>query len=58
MLDQHGAKSKYLLFAPLYLLLYWLVNPVTIVTTFWAAVKTILGRGSGTWVSPERKQLL
>jgi hypothetical protein len=31
-----------------------MINAITIVTTFIPAVKTILGYGSGVWVSPER----
>ncbi len=31
------------------------MNALTIVTTFIPAVKTILGLGSVTWKSPERK---
>lgn len=55
ILDLHGAKRRYLFFAPWYLLFTWLVNPLTIVTTFPRAVKTIAGYGKGTWVSPTRK---
>lgn len=57
LLDHHGAKLKYLFFAPLYMLFYWMVNPVTVVMTFIPALKTILGFGSGTWVSPKRQAL-
>ncbi|AVK63680.1 glycosyl transferase [Lactobacillus sp. CBA3606] len=57
LLDHRGAKLKYLIFAPLYMLFYWAINPITVVTTFIPALKTILGFGSGTWVSPERKSL-
>ncbi|MFC6165733.1 glycosyltransferase [Lactiplantibacillus dongliensis] len=57
LLDHRGAKLKYWFFAPLYMLFYWMVNPVTVVMTFIPALKTILGFGSGTWVSPERKSL-
>lgn len=57
LLDHHGAKLKYLIFAPLYMLFYWMVNPITVVMTFIPALKTILGFGSGTWVSPKRKSL-
>ncbi|MHC5811777.1 glycosyl transferase, partial [Lactococcus lactis] len=49
-----GRKVKYLLLAPLYMLFYWVMNALTIVTTFMPAVKTMLGLGSGTWKSPER----
>lgn len=55
LLDFSGSKLKYLGFAPLYLLFTWLVNPLTILTTFHKAVKTIMGYGKGTWSSPERK---
>lgn len=55
LLDFNGAKLKYLLFAPLYLLFTWLMNPLTIITTFPNAIKAVWGHGSGTWVSPERK---
>lgn len=54
--DDRGRKLKYLLFAPLYMLFYWVINALTIVTTFIPAVKTILGFGSGTWKSPERQK--
>ncbi|VDG30896.1 glycosyltransferase (putative) [Lactobacillus plantarum JDM1] [Lactiplantibacillus mudanjiangensis] len=57
LLDHHGAKLKYWFFAPLYMLFYWMINPITVVTTFIPALKTILGFGSGTWVSPTRKSL-
>lgn len=55
IVDDRGRKFKYLLFAPLYMLFFWIVNALTIVTTFIPAVKTIMGLGSGTWKSPERK---
>ncbi|RZI48362.1 glycosyltransferase family 2 protein [Lactococcus kimchii] len=55
IVDDGGRKLKYLFFAPLYMLFYWVMNALTIVTTFVPAVKTILGLGSGTWKSPERK---
>lgn len=57
ILDHHAAKLKYLIFAPLYMLFFWMVNPVTVVMTFVPALKTIFGFGSGTWISPERKSL-
>lgn len=55
--DQHR-KLKYFFFAPLYMLFYWMMNALTIVTTFIPAVKTILGYGSGTWQSPERQKTI
>ena len=57
IVDDRRRKLKYLLFAPLYMLLFWIVNAITIVTTFIPAVKTILGYGSGTWKSPERTKI-
>lgn len=55
VVDDQGRKLKYMLFALLYMLLFWMVNAITIMTTFIPAIKTILGYGSGTWKSPERK---
>lgn len=57
LLDHNGAKLKYAFFAPLYMLFYWMVNPFTVVTTLIPAMKTILGFGSGTWVSPKISSL-
>ncbi|BDR58056.1 glycosyltransferase family 2 protein [Xylocopilactobacillus apicola] len=55
IIDDRGRKFAYILFAPLYMLWWWIMNALTIVTTFIPAVKTILGHGSGTWVSPTRE---
>ncbi|WP_369900874.1 glycosyltransferase [Lactiplantibacillus plantarum] len=55
IVDDRGRKFKYLIFMPLYMLIYWQVNALALVTTLISAVKTILGYGSGTWVSPVRK---
>lgn len=52
--DDSGHKLKYFMFAPFYMLFYWMINAVTIATTFLSAVKTIMGYGSGVWESPER----
>lgn len=57
LLDHHAAKLKYILFAPLYMLFFWMINPITVVMTFIPAVKTIAGFGSGTWKSPERTKM-
>ncbi|RMC47903.1 glycosyltransferase family 2 protein [Lactobacillus sp. ESL0225] len=54
LIDTRGNKLSYILFAPIYLLCLWVINTITIITTFIPAVKTILGYGSGTWVSPTR----
>ncbi|EUJ44753.1 glycosyltransferase family 2 protein [Listeria riparia] len=56
VIDDRGRKIKYFMFAPLYMLFYWMMNAVTILMTFIPAVKTILGFGTGVWVSPERRQ--
>ena len=55
IVGDRGRKFKYLIFMPLYMLIYWQVNALALVTTLIPAVKTILGYGSGTWVSPVRK---
>lgn len=55
IIDDHGRKLRYFWFAPWYMLIFWMINAVTIVTTFIPAVKTILGYGSGVWVSPKRQ---
>jgi poly-beta-1,6 N-acetyl-D-glucosamine synthase len=58
MLDNHGAKMKYLMFAPGYMVWYWQMNALTIATTFIPAVKAVLGfSGKGTWVSPTRTKM-
>lgn len=57
-LDNHGAKMKYLIFAPGYMVWYWQMNAITIATTFIPAVKAVLGfSGKGTWVSPARTKM-
>ncbi|MFS0953664.1 glycosyltransferase family 2 protein [Enterococcus durans] len=58
LLDCKGSKLKYLFFAPFYMLFYWQMNALTIVTTFVPAVKTIMGFGVGTWKSPERVPMI
>lgn len=55
LMDHHGAKLKYMLFAPLYMLWFWVVNPTTVVATFIPALKTILAGSEGTWKSPDRQ---
>ena len=56
-MDFNGAKLRYFAFAPLYLLFTWLINPLTIVTTFIPAVRAVAGQGSGKWISPKRKAM-
>ncbi len=55
ILDFNGSKLRYFIFSPIYLLFTWIVNPLTIVTTAWKAIKAVTGHGSGKWVSPKRK---
>ncbi|WP_125710602.1 glycosyltransferase family 2 protein [Companilactobacillus zhongbaensis] len=55
IIDDRIQKLKYFGFAPLYILFYWIVGPITVVHTFVAAVKSVFGGGSGIWVSPTRK---
>ncbi|MBJ7688433.1 glycosyltransferase [Weissella confusa] len=57
VVDQSAAKLKYLLFAPFYMLFFWMINPITVVVTLVPAIKTIMGFGTGTWVSPKRQNL-
>lgn len=59
ILDSKGKKFKYFIFAPLYMLFFWVVNPLTIVTTFIPAIKACFGKKDhyGAWVSPTRKSL-
>ncbi len=54
IVDDRGRKFKYLVFMPFYTLIYWQVNALAVVTTFIPAIKTIMGYGHGTWVSPVR----
>ena len=54
LIDDNGKKFKYFIFSPFYMLLFWMMNALAIVTTFIPGIKTILGHGEGTWKSPER----
>lgn len=54
IIDDHHHKMKYFLFSPFYMILYWQINALSILTTLIPAIKTILGFGSGTWSSPQR----
>jgi len=58
-LDNHHKKFKYLFFASSYMIWYWQMNAITIVTTFIPAMKNVLGfKGEGTWVSPARTKMI
>jgi poly-beta-1,6 N-acetyl-D-glucosamine synthase len=54
-----GRTLKYILFAPWYMLVYWMVNTWTIVSQFLPTVaKTWSRRSGGTWKPPERSASL
>ncbi|MDV7687525.1 glycosyltransferase family 2 protein [Oenococcus oeni] len=52
--DDASKKTKYIIFTPLYLLIFWIINPLAIVVSLPGAIKTVLGNGIGTWASPKR----
>ncbi|BDR59930.1 glycosyltransferase family 2 protein [Lactobacillus xylocopicola] len=54
IIDSQASKLRYLLFAPLYIIWWWIVTSLTIVVSFIPAVYTIRHEGSGTWNSPNR----
>ncbi|GAA4191989.1 glycosyltransferase family 2 protein [Gryllotalpicola kribbensis] len=54
-----GKTLKYLLFAPWYMLVYWMVNTFTVVWEFFPTVRKIVAmRDGGVWKSPERSTSL
>lgn len=54
-----GKTIKYVLFAPWYVLIYWMVNTYTIVAMFIPTlIKVISGSEGGTWKSPNRSKSL
>jgi hypothetical protein len=54
-----GKTLKYLLFAPWYMLVYWMVNTYTVVVELVPTVRKILAlREGGVWKSPERSASL
>nr|WP_244842531.1 glycosyltransferase family 2 protein [Lactococcus nasutitermitis] len=58
ILENHESRLKYIFFSPLYLLWYWIVAPITVITSFPSAViELIKGESTGTWVSPERTKM-
>jgi poly-beta-1,6 N-acetyl-D-glucosamine synthase len=57
--NDRGKSMKYLLFAPWYMLVYWMVNTWTVCATFIPTVRKVLAReDSGTWKPPSRSQSL
>ena len=54
-----GKTLKYIIFAPWYMLVYWMVNTWTVVREFFpTALKVWHRRDGGTWKSPERSDSL
>lgn len=50
-----GSSLKYLLFAPWYMLVYWMVNTWTICYMFVPTLRKVLAhKDGGKWKSPER----
>lgn len=57
--NDRGRTLKYVVFAPWYLLVYWMVNTWTIVYEFIPTWRKVWRhRDGGTWVSPERSSSL
>ncbi|MDH2413341.1 glycosyltransferase [Nocardioides sp. CER19] len=57
--NDRGRTLKYVLFAPWYMLVYWMVNTWTVVVEFIPTVRKIWAlREGGTWKSPERSTSL
>lgn len=53
--NDRGRTLKYVVFAPWYLLVYWMVNTWTVVVEFLPTVRKVWKRrDGGTWISPER----
>lgn len=57
VVDDESKKLKYFIFSPFYMLLFWMMNAVTVFLTMIPAIRTMLGYGKGVWVSPERQGL-
>ncbi|TYC47845.1 glycosyltransferase [Weissella muntiaci] len=53
-----GGKSlKYIIFAPWYILIYWMVNAYTVLTETIPTIKKIIeGENGGVWTSPKRSK--
>jgi biofilm PGA synthesis N-glycosyltransferase PgaC len=57
--NDRGRTLKYIVFAPWYMLVYWMVNTFTVVYEFLPTVRKVWARrGGGTWKSPERSDSL
>ena len=54
-----GKTLKYVVFAPWYMLVYWMINTWTVVREFIPALRKVWHRrDGGTWKSPERSEAL
>lgn len=54
-----GRTLKYIVFAPWYMLVYWMVNTWTVVVEFVPTLRKVwVRRDGGTWTSPERSTSL
>jgi poly-beta-1,6 N-acetyl-D-glucosamine synthase len=57
--NDRGRSMKYMLFAPWYMLVYWMVNTWTVCVEFIPTVRKVLAhRDGGKWKSPRRSQSL
>ena len=51
--NDRGRSLKYMVFAPWYMLIYWMVNTWTVVREFFPSLRKVWGRrDGGTWKSP------
>ncbi|WP_413627954.1 glycosyltransferase [Fructilactobacillus vespulae] len=55
--DKEINRFRYMVFSPLYLLFYWLVNTLTIITSIIPAINTFRGHNTGKWTSPKRSRI-
>jgi hypothetical protein len=57
--NDRGRTLKYMVFAPAYMLVYWMVNTWTVVYEFVPTMRKVWARrGGGTWKSPQRSDSL
>lgn len=57
--NDRGRSLKYLVFAPWYMLVYWMVNTWTVVREFVPTLRKVwMRRDGGAWTSPERSESL
>lgn len=57
LFNDQGKSLKYVIFAPWYLLIYWMVNTYTMVAELIPTIRKIVtGEDGGVWHSPERSE--